>query len=61
MKKKKKKWRKENKHPLPEEIKELRDKYSSGIPIKELKTGFFENYTEIAIRNIVTYKTYNNI
>lgn len=21
----------------------------------------FENYTEIAIRNIVTYKTYNNI
>ena len=46
---------------IPEEIKELRDKYSSGIPIKELKTGFFENYTEIAIRNIVTYKTYNNI
>ena len=46
---------------MPEEIKELRDKYSSGIPIKELKTGFFENYTEIAIRNIVTYKTYNNI
>ena len=61
MPKKSEKWRKENKHPLPEEIKELRDKYSSGIPIKELKTGFFENYTEIAIRNIVTYKTYNNI
>lgn len=61
MPEKSEKWRKENKHPLPEEIKELRDKYSSGIPIKELKTGFFENYTEIAIRNIVTYKTYNNI
>ena len=61
MPEKSEKWRKENKHPLPEEIKELRDKYSSGVPIKELKTGFFENYTEIAIRNIVTYKTYNNI
>ena len=61
MPEKSEKWRKENKHPLPEEIKELRDKYSSGTPIKELKTGFFENYTEIAIRNIVTYKTYNNI
>lgn len=61
MPEKSEKWRKENKHPLPKEIKELRDKYSSGIPIKELKTGFFENYTEIAIRNIVTYKTYNNI
>ena len=61
MPEKSEKWRKENKHPLPEEIKELRDKYSSGIPIKELKTGFFENYTDIAIRNIVTYKTYNNI
>ena len=61
MPEKSEKWRKENKHPLPEEIKELRDKYSSGIPIKELKAGFFENYTEIAIRNIVTYKTYNNI
>lgn len=61
MPEKSEKWRKENKHPSPEEIKELRDKYSSGIPIKELKTGFFENYTEIAIRNIVTYKTYNNI
>lgn len=61
MPEKSEKWRKENKHPLPKEIKELRDKYSSGIPIKELKTGFFENYTEIAIKNIVTYKTYNNI
>ena len=61
MPEKSEKWRKENKHPLPEEIKELRDKYSSGIPIKELKTGFFENYTEVAIRNIVTYKAYNNI
>ena len=61
MPEKSEKWRKENKHPLPEEIKELRDKYSSGVPIKELKTGFFENYTEAAIRNIVTYKTYNNI
>ena len=61
MPEKSEKWRKENKHPLPEEIRELRDKYSSGIPIKELKTGFFENYTEVAIRNIVTYKTYNNI
>lgn len=61
MPEKSEKWRKENKHPLPEEIKELRDKYSSGIPIKELKIGFFENYSEVAIRNIVTYKTYNNI
>lgn len=61
MPEKSEKWRKENKHPLPEEIQELRNKYSSGIPIKELKTGFFENYTETAIRNIVTYKTYNNI
>lgn len=61
MPEKSEKWRKENKHPLPEEIKELRDKYSSGVSIKELKTGFFENYTEAAIRNIVTYKTYNNI
>lgn len=61
MPEKSEKWRKENKHPLPEEIQELRNKYSSGIPIKELKTGFFENYTEAAIRNIVTYKTYNNI
>ena len=47
MPEKSEKWRKENKHPLPEEIKELRDKYSSGIPIKELKTGFFENYSEL--------------
>ena len=39
----------------------VRDKYSSGTPIKELKTGFFFFYTEAAIRNIVTYKTYNNI
>ena len=61
MPEKSEKWRKENKHPLPEEIQELRNKYSSGILIKELKTGFFENYTEAAIRNIVTYKTYNNI
>ena len=61
MPEKSEKWRKENKHPLPEEIKELRDKYSSGISIKELKIGFFENYSEAAIRNIVTYKTYNNI
>ena len=42
MPKKSEKWRKENKHPLPEEIKELRDKYSSGISIKELKTGFLK-------------------
>lgn len=60
MPEKSEKWRKENKHPLPEEIQELRDKYNSGIAIKDLKKGFFENYTEAAIRNIVTYKTYNN-
>ena len=61
MPEKSEKWRKENKHPLPEEIQELRKKYSSGIPIKELKIGFFENYTEAAIRKIVTYKAYANI
>ena len=61
MPEKSEKWRKVNKHPLPKEIKELRDKYNSGISIKDLKTGFFENYTDAAIRNIVTYKTYNNI
>lgn len=60
MPEKSEKWRKENKHPLPEEIRELRDRYNSGIAIKDLKIGFFENYTEAAIRNIVTYKTYNN-
>lgn len=61
MPEKSEKWRKENKHPSPEEISELRKKYKSGISIKDLKSGFFENYTETAIRNIVTYKAYNNI
>ena len=61
MPEKSKEWRKQNKCPLPEEIKELRAKYASGISIKELKQDFFENYTEAAIRNIVTYKAYSNI
>ena len=26
-----------------------------------VKSGFFENYSEISIKNIINYKTYTNI
>lgn len=61
MPEKSEKWRKLNKHPLPEEIQKLREDYKSGKTVKELKCGFFEDYTETAIRQIVTYKVYKDI
>lgn len=54
-------WRKANKHPYPEEIKKLREDFSNGKTIKELQSGFFENYSKKAIENIINYKTYTDI
>ena len=54
-------WRKMYNHPTKEEIIQLRKDYSDGKSIKELKSGFFENYSEISIKNIINYKTYTNI
>lgn len=54
-------WRKMYNHPTKEEIIQLRKDYSEGKSIKELKSGFFENYSENSIKNIINYKTYTNI
>ena len=54
-------WRKMYNHTTKEEIIQLRKDYSDGKSIKELKSGFFENDSEISIKNIINYKTYTNI
>lgn len=54
-------WRKANKHPNPEEIIKLRKDFSEGKTIKELQSGFFENYSKKAIENIINYVTFKDI
>lgn len=55
------KYRIQNKQPLPSEIKEIRSLYKQGKSISELKFGVFINYSDLAIKNIVTYKTFTDI
>ena len=55
------KYRIQNKQPLESEIIKLREEYNSGKTLDELKVGVFQNYTNLALKNIVTYKTFTNL
>ena len=39
----------------------LREEYNSGKTLDELKVGVFQNYTNLALKNIVTYKTFTKL
>lgn len=55
------KYRIQNKQPLESEIIKLREEYNSGKTLDELKIGVFQNYTNLALKNIVTYKTFTEV
>lgn len=61
MPEKSEKWRITNKVITPEEIHWLREQYSLGKSIEELKVGIFANYCNKAILNIVNRISYKDI